>query len=145
MSQDVGADHDAIQRTRESLGRCVHCETFLQRFYELFMESSPKVAELFENTDFERQKRMLRDSLYVMLVAAGTTKGPAHAELARLARLHRDLGVTDDMFALWLDALIQAAREHDTHFSDELERDWRGSLSASLELMQSGGRPASGL
>jgi truncated hemoglobin YjbI len=139
MSRHAAADPDAIERTRESLGRCVACETFLQRFYELFTASSPRVAELFRNTDFERQKKMLRDSLYVMLVAAGTTKGPAHDEVERLARLHRDLGVTHDMFRLWLDALVEAAREHDVHFEEELEDDWRASLSAPIEIMKSGG------
>jgi truncated hemoglobin YjbI len=139
MTANDTAAHDAIQRTRESLGRCVACETFLQRFYELFMASSQEVAELFRTTDFERQKRVLRDSLYVMLVAAGTTRGPAHDELERLARRHRDMAVTDDMFTLWLDALIVAAREHDTHFTDELENDWRLSLSGPIELMKSGG------
>lgn len=132
-------DPGAIQRTRESLGRCVECETFLQRFYELFMASSPEVAKLFEKTDLERQKRMLRESLYAMLVAAGTTQGPAHEEIERLAERHRDLGVTPGMFALWLDSLIAAAREHDTHFTDELEADWRASMSGSIALMKASG------
>ncbi|HSF15739.1 MAG TPA: globin [Vicinamibacteria bacterium] len=139
MARAVPVNPDAIQRTRESLGRCVECETFLQRFYELFMASSPEVAELFSKTDFERQKRMLRDSLYVMLVAAGTTKGPAHQEVQRLAKLHRDLGVTRDMFTLWLDALIEAAREHDTHFTKELENEWRISLAGPIAIMKSHG------
>lgn len=129
-------DPEAIRRTRESLGRCVECETFLQHFYELFMASSPKVEELFQRTDFERQKRMLRDSLYVMLVAAGTTKGPAHDEVKRLAQLHRDVGVNRDMFKLWLDALVEAARAHDTHFTEALERDWRTTLSGAMEVMK---------
>ncbi|HXV60699.1 MAG TPA: globin [Vicinamibacteria bacterium] len=139
MTSVVSTDPDAIERTRESLGRCVGCETFLQRFYELFMASSPEVADLFRKTDFERQKRMLRDSLYVMLVAAGTTKGPAHEEVERLARLHRDIGVTADMFTLWLDALIEAAGEHDTHFTKELENDWRISLAGPIAVMKSDG------
>lgn len=139
MTEKPAADHDTIQRTRDSLGRCVECETFVQRFYELFMGSSPEVAELFEKTDFERQKKMLRDSLYVMLVAAGTTQGPAHDELERLATLHRDIGVTPDMFTLWLDALIDAAREHDTHFSEELGNDWRATFSVPIERMKSEG------
>jgi truncated hemoglobin YjbI len=139
MTEPTHADHGAIERTRDSLGRCVECETFVERFYELFTASSPKVSELFRNTDFERQKRVLRDSLYVMLVAAGTTKGPAHVELERLARLHQDIGVSRDMFSLWLDALIEAAREHDTHFTDELENDWRRSLSGPIAVMTSEG------
>jgi truncated hemoglobin YjbI len=137
MTEDGPTDREAIQRTRESLGRCIACETFLQRFYERFMDSSPEVGKLFRNTDFERQKRMLRDSLYAILVAAGTTKGPAHDEVVRLAKFHRDVGVTNDMFTLWLDALIEAAREHDVHFTDELENDWRDSMSGAIELMKS--------
>lgn len=135
MNENVNADYDAIQRTRDSLGRCVECPTFVERFYELFMASSPKVGELFRDTDFERQKRVLKDSLYVMLVAAGTTKGPAHDEIERLAKFHRDIGVSHDMLSLWLDALVEAAREHDTHFTDELEKDWRASLAGPIELL----------
>jgi len=139
LTENAVADPGALERTRESLGRCVDCDTFLQRFYELFIASSPEVAELFRNTDFERQKRVLRDSLYMMLVAAGTKKGPAHEEVERLARLHKDIGVTRDMFTLWLEALIETAREHDVHFTDQLENDWRTSLSGPIELMKSDG------
>lgn len=139
MTTESSADNDSIQRTRDSLGRCVACETFLDRFYELFIASSPKVAELFRDTEMERQKNMLKASLYEMLVAAGTAKGPAHNELARLAQRHRDLGVTDEMYDLWLESLVEAARDHDTHFSDELEQDWRNTLRAPLELMKSPG------
>jgi hypothetical protein len=63
MDENRAPDLEAIERTRESLGRCIECETFLERFYELFMASSPAVGALFRNTDFERQKRVLRDSL----------------------------------------------------------------------------------
>jgi hypothetical protein len=72
-------------------------------------------------------------------VAAGTTRGPAHDEIERLAKSHRDIGVTDDMYGLWLDALIEAAREHDLHFTDALESDWRSSMGGAVELMKSHG------
>jgi len=140
MSENAMGSHDAVERTRASLGRCVECQTFIERFYELFIDASPKVAELFANTDFERQKKMLQDSLYEMLVAAGTTKGPAHDELMRLAKRHQELGVTDDMYALWLEALVAAAREHDRRFTDELENDWRAAFGGSIELMKSRAR-----
>ena len=101
------------------------------------MGASPEIAELFRETDFERQRRVLRDSLYVMLVAAGTESGPAHDEVERLAARHVELGVTPEMFDVWLDALIQAAREHDTHFTDALEHDWRASFGGPMALMKS--------
>lgn len=130
-------DHDVIQRARDSLSRCVADPDFTQRFYDLFMDSSEEIAELFRQTDFERQKRVLQDSLFVMLVAAGTTKGPAHEELERLAERHLQLGIKPEMYTVWLDKLLEAAREFDPEFTDDLEEDWRDALRDPIEWMKS--------
>ena len=54
-----------------SLGRCNARPGFLDRFYERFLSMSPKVREKFAKTDFVRQKRALRASFHMMLLAAG--------------------------------------------------------------------------
>ena len=137
MAGSETVDHEAIQRARASLARCVTSPDFIQRFYELFMAASPEIAELFRDTDFERQKRVLKDSLFVMLVAAGTRKGPAHHELERLAKRHQQIGVTSEMYVAWVDTLLEAARQSDPEFSDELEQDWREAMHGPVALMQS--------
>lgn len=136
MADDEHVDHAAIQNARSSLSRCVAKPEFIQRFYDLFMASSTEVADLFRDTDFERQKKVLKDSLFLMLVAAGTKKGPAHHELDRLAKRHRQIGVTADMYDVFVDALLEAAREHDPEFSDELEEDWRQAMHGPIERMK---------
>jgi len=78
----------AVQKARDSLSRCNEQPEFLERFYELFMDSSPDIRKKFENTDFEIQKKALRDSLFLMLSAAGTTGGYAHVQLEKLAKRH---------------------------------------------------------
>jgi hypothetical protein len=54
----------------ESLKRCNAVPDFLDRFYDRFVASSPKVAEKFAHTNFVRQKRALRASLHLLLIAA---------------------------------------------------------------------------
>ncbi len=60
---------DPIQQARDSLSRCIQSPEFLDLFYQLFMNSSEDIRKKFEKTDFDRQKKMLQDSLFVMLVA----------------------------------------------------------------------------
>lgn len=126
---------------RVSLNRCLSDPDFLTHFYELFMASSPEVREKFRSTDFKKQTQVLADSLYLMAVAAqGEKESPAWAEVARLAKRHSkgDLDVRPELYDLWLDCLVQAARKHDPQFSPEVEAAWRKTLQLGIEHMRSG-------
>ena len=62
-------DDQVISIFAKSLRRCTTKADFEERFYQLFLASSPKVAEKFAGTDFPRQKRALRASFHTMLLA----------------------------------------------------------------------------
>ena len=68
----------------DSLERCTARHDFLDRFYQTFVASSKEVAEKFKHTDFERQKMVLKASLYTMMLAA-MGKPEAEAHLERIA------------------------------------------------------------
>ncbi len=57
-----------IELFNDSLERCTRHSGFLDRFYELFLTSSADVAQKFTHTDFKKQKRALRISLYMMML-----------------------------------------------------------------------------
>ena len=128
-----------IQQARDSLERCVADPSFLDTFYDLFLASSPDVKEKFKNTDFENQKRMLRSSLYVMMTAAGTTRGIAHSELERIARKHsrNDRDIKPELYSLWLECLLKAVARHDPEHTPELETAWREAVKDGIEFIQS--------
>jgi hemoglobin-like flavoprotein len=130
---------DPIQQARDSLSRCIQSPEFLDRFYQLFMDSSADVREKFAKTDFDRQKKMLQDSLFVMLVSAGTKTGLAHKELSKLAERHSraQLGIKPEWYDLWLDCLLKAVAEHDPEYRPELDQAWCGALEDGIELMKS--------
>jgi hemoglobin-like flavoprotein len=120
-----------------SLSRCLADPGFLTRFYELFVGSSPEVAEKFKHTDFDKQKRALSSSLYVMVMAM-EGGAPALAYLERIAEQHgrNDLDIRPELYDSWLNCLIQAVREHDPQFTEELERLWRETMQVGIGFIR---------
>jgi hemoglobin-like flavoprotein len=135
---------DHIDVFRASLKRCLASEDFLRHFYHRFMASSEEVRQKFENTDLDRQARVLEDSLYLMTVAAQSSRSgeevsPAWTEMSRLARMHsRDqLDIRPGLYDLWLHCLLDAARSNDPDFTPEIEEDWRKTLAIGIEYLRS--------
>lgn len=125
-----------IELFNDSLERCTRASGFLDRFYDLFLASSEEVAKKFKHTDFRKQKRALRSSLYMMMQATeGRAEGDAHLE--RIAGLHSrsQLGIKPELYELWLDCLIRAVKEFDRSWDSETERVWRNMMRAGIEFM----------
>ena len=101
------------------------------------MASSEEVAAKFKHTDFRKQKKALRVSLYKMMLVREGNAG-ADVDLERLAQLHsrRQLDVRPELYELWLDRLIQAVREFDPLFSGETEKAWRNVMRPGIEFMK---------
>src|ERR1017187_10795854 len=86
----------------DSIERCSHRPDFLRRFYTLFLASSDTVAKKFAHTDLRKQARLLKTSLYIMMLASGESERIVHLE--RLAKLHRraKLDIKPELYYLWL-------------------------------------------
>jgi hemoglobin-like flavoprotein len=126
-----------VELFNDSIERCSCQPEFLRRFYELFVASSGTVAKKFENTDLKRQARMLKTSLYIMMLSGGESEQIAH--LDRLATLHNRAGldIKPELYDLWLDKLVQAAREFDPKFDIATETAWRSVLQPGIDYMKS--------
>lgn len=119
-----------------SLTRCLASPTFLKRFYERFMAAHPDIAQRFRNTDIDKQTRVMRASLYMMLrAAAGHEDGIAH--LREIGRTHgaRNLDIHADLYATWLDSLVAVAREVDAGFDEKPEHAWRENLAPCIDAI----------
>jgi hemoglobin-like flavoprotein len=133
----AGIPERDLELFNDSLERCTRGPRFLERFYELFMASSPEVAAKFVDTDFRRQRRVLKISLYMMMLAAeGKLEADLHLE--RIARRHSraELRIRPELYDLWLECLLRAARESDPQFGAETEAAWRVILRRGIEFMK---------
>ena len=89
---------------------------------------------MFSQTDFKAQKLVLRQSLLEMICLHRGMHG-MQQEIERLGRLHNELGVTPEMFSMWVDALCEAIQRHDPEYTLELEQRWRQAMSTSINIM----------
>ena len=122
-----------------SLKRCLAAPGFLAGFYDRFLTSSNEVREKFRGVDMQRQARVLEDSLYVVAVAVQGEEGSlARGDLPRIAERHsrRDLDVHPELYDLWVRCLVEAARDHDPQWSDDVAAAWRETLAFGVEYMR---------
>lgn len=126
--------NEALAPVLESYHRCRDDDTFFDAFYDFFMDKSPEVAGKFANTNFVIQKRMLRESILVMLCFnLGTDE--SSAEIDRLARRHSraQLDIKPELYSLWLDALCQCIKLYDPEYTPELEQLWRDAMRKGID------------
>jgi hypothetical protein len=50
-----------LELFNDSLARCLRGDRFFQRFYELFVASSPEVRDKFRTSDFRKQQQDAAD------------------------------------------------------------------------------------
>ena len=130
-------DRNQIACFDVSLARCLADQAFLTRFYDLFVESSPDIAEKFRDTDFQRQRRAMGASLYVLVLALEQGEA-AIIYLKQVARQHgrEKLDVRPEMYDAWRDCLLQSVKEYDPLFSDEIEQAWRAAAEFAIDFMR---------
>jgi len=128
---------EELELFHDSLSRCSSTPRFLERFYELFLASSPEVRDKFRQTDFPKQRRVLKASLYMMMLAAeGRPEGRDHLERIAVRHGRGGLDIRPPLYDLWLMSLLQAARECDPSWSAETERVWRQVMEEGIAFMK---------
>ena len=136
MSADMFAPE--LELFNDSLARCLRGAQFFQRFYEVFLASSPEVRDKFRSTDFRRQRRMLQTSFYMLVEYVALGWPECEAYLERIAAAHGKHGrnIPPHLYDLWLESLLHAVKECDTLCSPEIEAAWRYVMSAGIDFVK---------
>ena len=72
---------------RASFDRCEASGDFAEQFYDLFLNSSPELAPLFAKTDFTKQRKLLRASVFLMITQS-VEDPSARGTLERIGHSH---------------------------------------------------------
>jgi truncated hemoglobin YjbI len=108
-------------------------DRFFAAFYRRFL-ADPAIAELFADTDMQRQVVMLRKSFF-HLAGFYVTNNPS-GEMERMARVHHRLGVAAIDYDRWLDCLVDTVAEFDPHCDMATELAWRWALAPGITYMK---------
>ena len=130
-------DETTLAQFEDSVRRCNTDPAFLDRFYDRFLASSPKVREKFVGTDFVRQKHMLQASLQLMFVAARDGGDRPMPYLDAVAERHSasQLAIGAELYDLWLDSLLATVREVDTAWSPAVEEAWERVMTVGIKYL----------
>ena len=121
----------------DSFERCIQIDRFIKVFYEIFIGSSEEIPVFFVETDFAKQRRILKASLYEMVaVSARRTADPS--ALSALTQRHRELKIQPHHYELWMQSLISAVAECDPYFNPDIARVWGDAFQVGINYMKAG-------
>jgi hemoglobin-like flavoprotein len=125
-----------IEIAEASYHRCAEQPAFFRTFYDLLLASDPRIPPKFARTDFERQGRLLKHALGLLIIYA---KRPNPALLERIALRHSRNGVDvpPDQYPHFVSALEQALAKHDPEYRPDVGAAWRSALAPGIAYMQS--------
>ena len=127
-----------LSDVRASFDRCEAAGDFAEKFYEIFLNSSPEIAPLFAKTNFKQQRKLLRATVYIM-VTRDVTDPIGRETLERVGHSHSQatLNIRPELYDLWLDSLCETAKAMDAKWTPELERSWRERMAPGIALITS--------
>ncbi len=127
---------DVLERFHDSLERCQSNPEFLGLFYDRLQHYSDDIQKLFESADLERIKRMIQQSLILLMMA---TEGSIHSHqrLKRLREQHTAIGVQPEHYTTWLETLLSVVEELDPKYNLAIDQAWRTVLGEGINIMTS--------
>jgi hemoglobin-like flavoprotein len=134
----VGRDSAARDMASASYQRCCEQPEFFSGFYRNFFRLCPEAAPRFAHTDFERQNRLLRHAISVLLIFP---KEPDTEPtlLTRIAERHGrgDLAIPASLYPPFVDSLIATVEQYDPAFTPEVADAWRRTVAVGVAYMSS--------
>jgi hemoglobin-like flavoprotein len=137
--QSKMVDESDLAGVRKSYGRVVAKGKFVDRFYEIFINSTPEIRRMFVNTDFEKQNELLERSLSMALLFPQRNLIARQViDRIRVSHSRDNMDIDPALYRFWLDSLIKTVAEKDLEFNPELEQQWRRVLQVTLDYIAEG-------
>lgn len=128
-----------VEDVKASFGRCMADGALFDTFYGIFLASHPDIAPRFANTDFAKQKGLIRQGInLVIMFAAGAPVGESGLARIRASHAHALLDVPPDLYKYWKESMLKAVAQTDPRFDAELSRSWDAVLQKAVDFIVAG-------
>ena len=127
-----------MEAAKASYERCLGAPEFFESFYRTFFAACPEAEPKFAHTDFERQNRLLRHAIGLLLIFPKQPESEPTL-LTRLAERHsrREMSVHPSLYRPFIESLIATVARYDPEFSPQVEEAWRATVAKGVAYMQS--------
>ena len=133
---------DQYEDLQQSYGRCLRDKHFIERFYEVFLASSPAIPKMFAHTDFSKQRMALRRGISVAIAHAAASPLSRRAT-AEMAQVHSGKGrcpVDPALYPYWIDSLLKVIQDTDEEADEALMQRWRQAMGVVCATFVNHGR-----
>ena len=122
---------------KASFERCCTHGDFFICFYRNFFKNCPEVEPMFQRTDFDRQHKLLRHAIGLLLIFPNQPPDEPTI-LTRIAERHgkQDLDIPPSLYPGFVRSLLQTVAEHDPQFGPDVEAAWRHTVAPGIAYMQ---------
>ncbi len=126
------------ESVQDSFERCEKAGDFAETFYGIFLKKSPEISDLFAKTDFQKQHKLLRASVFI-LVNLDIENPNAKEMLARVGDSHskHHLDIRPELYETWLNSLCETVKQMDPHWTETLEISWKNHMRPGIDLITS--------
>lgn len=127
-------DAKILAAFHDSFHRCQAVPGFFDSLYQKLINSSDEVRAKFANTDFERQKRLVRTSFYLLMLSAQDKMNGPEKYLEGIAIRHsaEQLDIAPHLYSLWLECLLSTVEDTDPNYSEDVEEAWRELMNVGV-------------
>lgn len=133
-------ERESIRTAKASFDRCSALSEFPATFYPRFFAACPDAKPYFAKTDFDRQVKLLRNAIGLLLIAPflSTEANAGPTLLSKMAERHsrRGLNIEPRFYPPFVDSLIETVKEVDPEYSPIVERAWRAAIAKGVAYMQ---------
>ena len=135
---DLAVDREAMGVAKASYERCQESDAFFRSFYRNFLAACPQAEPMFAKTDFDRQIRLLRHAIGLLLIFSTQPKDEPTI-LTRVAERHsrENIDAAPKLYGDFVDALIDTVAEFDPAFTADVAVAWRRTVASGIAYMQS--------
>jgi hemoglobin-like flavoprotein len=113
-----------------------HGDQFFDSFYATFKASSPEVAAVFQKTDMQKQKTLLRKSLLYSINFITNANNFDSMRKIAISHNKQHYNIKPELYDLWLDCMVLTVQKFDPVFDDDVELAWRLAFAPGITYMK---------
>lgn len=124
---------------KNSFNRADATGEFSNIFYDIFLNKSVEIKNVFKDTNFKKQKKLLRATVKI-LVDHEYEKTRTKKIINDISHTHNQHGhnIAPHYYDLWLDSLCETIEKLDPEYSKRLEIFWRKHMQKFIDLIVTG-------